>query len=424
VKGLSSHLEDVPRVLEEARAHYQARLPRPIVETAREIYKGHLDFYESSLPPAIGAIGDAALSERFHAALRDATAAVRTHLSYLDEAHTRATDDVAIGEANFIGLLRTGEMLDLPISRLIALGEAELARLNAGVRETAARIDAKASPREIMARLGDNHPAAEALIHETAAMLEGLRQFLIDRAIVTLSGDLRPVVAETPPFERWAFAMMDTAGPYEDIATESFYYVTPPEPDWPPERRDQWLTQFDYATLKAVSIHEAYPGHFIHFLHIRGARSMVSKALTSYSFIEGWAHYCEEMMLEAGIDATPQFRLAYLGEALARQVRYLVAIKMHTGDLSVDAAQQMFEEHAFMEPTPARKEALRGSFDPGYLNYTLGKFMMRKLRDDYRAMRGAGFALKEFHDRLLALGAPPIPLARKALLGADTGTIL
>jgi uncharacterized protein (DUF885 family) len=260
------------------------------------------------------------------------------------------------------------------------------------------------------------------LIPETAAMLDDLRRFLIEHDIVSVPEGVRPIVEETPPFNRWAFAMMDTAGAFEEVATESYYYVTPPEGDWPPDRREEWLRKFDYATLKAVSIHEAYPGHFIHFMRARHAPSMASKVLTSYSFTEGWAHYSEEMMLEAGVDDSPQFRLAYLVEALVRQVRYLVAIGMHAGEMSLEHATNMFETRAYMEPSTARQEAVRGTFDPGYLNYTLGKFMVRRLRDDFRAQQGTQYRLREFHDRLLDLGAPPVPLARRALLGDGTKT--
>jgi uncharacterized protein (DUF885 family) len=423
-RALASHLEDVPLFLEVARGHLRDSLPLPIVETAKDVFSGYVAFYTTDLPQALNGLGDRALLERCLAAAAAATTAVREHLAFLDEAAGRATDAFAIGEAQFAEMLRTGEMVDIPLDRLLALGEAELARLTDDLRATAGRIDGGADPRAVMARLGQHHPAAEALIPETGAMLEGLRAFLVDRSIVTVPPDVRPLVEETPPFARWAFAMMDTAGAFEQVATESYYYVTPPEADWPPERKDAWLTKFDYATLKAVSIHEAYPGHFIHFMHMRQAPSVPAKVLTSYSFIEGWAHYCEEMMLEAGLDPEPRFRLAYLGEALVRMVRYLAAIRMHAQGLPLDAAVKMFEEHAYMEPLTARKEAVRGTFDPGYLNYTLGKFLMRRLRDDYRAERGAAFTLRDFHDRLIGLGAPPVPLARRALLRRDTGVIV
>lgn len=423
-RALASHLEDVPQFLEAARGHLRDPLPLPIVETAREVFGGYIAFYTADLPSALNGLADGPLRERCLEAAAAATAAVREHLAFLEQAAGRGTPAFAIGEAHFTEMLRTGEMVDIPLDRLLARGETELARLTDDLRATAARIDGAAGPRAVMARLGQHHPTAEALIPETRALLDGLRQFLIDRSIVTVPQDVRPLVEETPPFARWAFAMMDTAGAFEQVATESYYYVTPPEADWPPERKNEWLTKFDYATLKAVSIHEAYPGHFVHFMHVRQAPSVPAKVLTSYSFIEGWAHYCEEMMLEAGVDPDPRFRLAYLGEALVRVVRYLAAIRMHADGLPLDAAAKMFEEHAYMEPLTARKEAVRGTFDPGYLNYTLGKFLMRGLRDDYRAERGAAFTLREFHDRLIGLGAPPVPLARRALLQHDRGVMI
>lgn len=429
LRALVSHLEEIPRVLDEMRGHLREPLPSPIVETAQDVFEGHLSFYSADLPQAVEAqTADAqdepALRGRFESALAAAVEALTDTCAFLREAQARANGRFAIGEAAFREMLRTGEMVDLSLARLLTLGEAELSRLTEDLKATAARIDPGATPREVMARLSHDHPAEEALIPETRALLEGLRRFLIEHDIVSLPGDVRPIVEETPRFNRWAFAMMDTAGAFEEAATESYYYVTPPDPLWPAERRQEWLTKFDYATLKAVSIHEAYPGHFVHFMHVRRAPSMAAKVLTSYSFTEGWAHYAEEMMLEAGVDPTPQFRLAYLAEALVRQVRYLVAIRMHAEDLSLDAAARMFEQYAYMEPLTARKEAVRGTFDPGYLNYTLGKFMVRRLRDDYRAERGGAFSLREFHDRLIGLGAPPVPLARRALLERDSAAAL
>ncbi len=422
--ALTSYLEDVPQGIDVARRHLREPLARPLVDTAKEVFGGYLSFYAASLPQFAAQITDQALRGRFGAAVTASLEAIRGFLAFLDDAGGRAVDEFAIGEANFTAMLRHGEMVDVPLAKLIELGKTELETLTAAVRATAARIDPRADPRDVMASLGRNHPTAEGLIPQTAAMLDDLRRFLVEREIVSLPGDVRPIVQETPPFARWAFAMMDTAGPFEEVATESYYYVTPPETDWSPEQREEWLTKFDYATLKDVSIHEAYPGHFVHFMHVRRTPSMIARVMAWYSFVEGWAHYSEEMMVEAGVDPSPQFKLAYLGEALVRQVRYLAAIRMHAGDMTVDDATQMFQTRAFMRHAPARKEALRGTFDPGYLNYTLGKFMVRRLRDDYRAERGAAFSLREFHDRLLALGAPPVPLARKALLQHDSGVIL
>ncbi len=292
------------------------------------------------------------------------------------------------------------------------------------LRKVVREIDPAKSPAEVIRQMSQEHPSEQTLIEDTRRMLDDLRAFLVERNIVTIPTEVRPLVEETPPFARWAFAMMDTAGPFEEVATESFYYVTPPEPTWSPEQKEEWLTKFDYYTLKNVSIHEAYPGHYVHFLHLKAAPSRPARIFTSYSFVEGWAHYTEEMMVEQGIDPSPQFRLAQILDALVRNVRYLAAIRMHTGEITVDQATRMFREHAFMEELPARKEAVRGTFDPGYLNYTLGKLMVRKLRADYQTEQGANFSLRKFHDTLLALGAPPLPLARKALLVRADGALL
>jgi hypothetical protein len=425
LRAMAAQLEELPRVVDEMRLHLRAPLATPLVETGLEVFGGYRSFFERDLAAAAAGATDAALRARLDAARTGAIAALGDALGFLEEARARATDSFAIGEDVYAGMLRSGEMLDVPLGRLLEIGEAELARLTDDVRATAARIDARANPREVMARLGHHHPTEERLIDETRAMLDDLRHFLIDRDIVSVPQDARPLVEETPPFARWAFAMMDTSGPFEEAAPESYYYVTPPETHWTAQQREEWLTKFDYATLKVVSIHEAYPGHFIHYFSgVKDARSMAAKVFGAYTFSEGWAHYVEEMMLDAGVDTTPQFRLAYLGEALVRQVRYLAAIRMHTHGMTVDEAARLFQERAFMEAVPARKEAVRGTFDPGYLSYTLGKYMMRKLRDDVRADRGAAFSLREFHDQVIRLGAPPLPLARRALLGDATGAVL
>jgi uncharacterized protein (DUF885 family) len=425
VRAMAAQMEELPRVVDEMRMHLRAPLAAPLVETGLDVFGGYRSFYERDVAALTADVTDGTLRARVDQARLGAIAALQSALGLLEEARGGATASFAIGEDVYAEMLRSGEMVDVPLDRLLDLGEAELARLTDDLRATAARIDPRGTPSEVMAQLGRHHPAEDRLIADTRAMLDDLRRFLIDRDIVSVPETARPLVEETPPFARWAFAMMDTSGPFEDVAPESYYYVTPPEADWPAQQREEWLTKFDYATLKVVSIHEAYPGHFIHYFSgVKDARSMPTKVFHTYTFSEGWAHYVEEMMLDAGADTTPQFRLAFLGEALVRQVRYLAAIRMHTRGMTVDEATRLFQERAFMEPAPARKEAVRGTFDPGYLAYTLGKYMMRKLRDDVRAERGAKFSLREFHDQVIRLGAPPLPLARRALLGRDSGQAL
>ena len=426
VRALTAHLEGIPELLRQARANLSGqRIPKPFVETGLDVYRGYVSFYEDALPATLADLRDRPLYDAFLRANQAAVTAVRDFLQWLEEdAAPKATDDFAIGERLYRRMLATGELLDLPLDKLLEIGEEELRRNMEALKKVVREIDPGKSPAAVIRQMSQQHPTEQTLIEDTRRMLDDLRSFLVERNIVTIPTEVRPLVEETPPFARWAFAMMDTAGPFEEVATESFYYVTPPEPTWSPEQKEEWLTKFDYYTLKNVSIHEAYPGHYVHFLHVKAAPSRPARIFTSYSFVEGWAHYTEEMMVEQGIDPSPQFRLAQILDALVRNVRYLAAIRMHTGEITVDQATRMFREHAFMEELPARKEAVRGTFDPGYLNYTLGKLMVRKLRADYQAEQGASFSLRKFHDTLLALGAPPFPLARKALLARSDGALL
>ena len=251
-------------------------------------------------------------------------------------------------------------------------------------------------------------------------MLEAIRQALIDFDVISVPSEDRCQVIETPAYMRYAFAAMDSAGALESKATESFYYVTPVDEDWNDTQREQWLSNFNYETLKVISVHEVYPGHFVHNLHNRYGRPLplINRAATSYAFSEGWAHYTEQMMLETEYGAgQPALLLTQLLEALVRNCRFVCSIRMHTEGMTVDEATKFFMDNAYMGELPARREALRGTFDPGYLNYTLGKLMILKMREDYRKKRGSGYSLKDFHDQLLSFGGPPLPLVREAMLG-------
>ena len=417
VKALVEHLRQIPPYLEVAAETLREPVPRPFLDTAVEVYGGTIQFQEQDLPRAVLPVGDGPLLDAFERANRTALAALRRFMQRLeDEVRPKAVEAFAIGEPHFTTMLRVGEMVDLPIDRLLAIGRDDLARNRALLEEAAARVAPATPVHEVLARQGRDHPAAVELIPVAAQVLDDLREFVEAHGLVSIASPVRPRVEETPPFARWAFAMMDTAGPFEK-ATESFYYVTPPDPGWTAEQTEEWLRKFDRATLKDIGIHEVYPGHFVHFLRVQQVPRPLRRVLTSYSFVEGWAHYCEEMMLEAGYGRDdPRLRLAQLSEALLRNVRFLVAIEMHTRGRSKESAAQMFIEEAHLDPLPAQREAERGTFDPGYLNYTLGKLMIRRLRDDLQRREGREFSLRRFHDRLLELGAPPVPLARRRFL--------
>lgn len=421
VRGMAEHARAIPDLLAQARASLDPVLPRPVLEIAVDVFEGTATFIRDEIPQLLQGAG---ATVDVSAALASASGAVDEFVRFLRAAIERSDDGYAIGAERFSAMLRIGEMVDLPLERLLEIGEDDLERNLDAAREVAARIAPDQTVREIADAMAHDHPTAAELVFGTAALLEELRSFLIEREIVTVPSEVRCLVEETPVFLRWAFAMMDPAGPFETQAPESYYYVTPPESDWPPERQEEWLSMFARVMLRDISIHEAYPGHYVHFLHIARNPSRVRKVVLSYSFIEGWAHYVEQMMLEEGYgDGDLRLRLAQLREALVRNCRYVAAIKMHTQGMTVEEATRLFMEKSFSEEAPARQEAIRGTFDPGYLNYTLGKLMLLKLRDDYRRERGTAFSLHDFHDRVLALGAPPFPLARRALL-REPGTAL
>jgi uncharacterized protein (DUF885 family) len=424
IAAVTEHLRHIPEVLAAARATLRPPLPRPFVETALDIYGGTVTYHEGELPAAVQTAASAEARSAFERANAAALAALRGFLQYLNDLRPKATAEFAIGEDRFRTMLRLGEMVDLDLDRLLEIGRQDLAENTQRLRAACEIAAPGMAVRDAIKRQSADHPAADRLVDEAARVLDELRAFVGRSAIVTIPSDVPARVEPTPPFLRWAFAMMDTAGPFEP-SSESFYYVTPPEPGWTAAETEEWLTKFDYATLRDVGIHEVYPGHYVHFLHVRGIGRPLRQVLTSYAFVEGWAHDCEQLMLERGFrpdDAA--LRIAQLSEALLRDVRFVAAIEMHTRGMRVDEAARLFVDHAYLEALPAEKEAVRGTFDPGYLNYTLGKLMLRRLRDDVRAREGARFDLRAFHDALLGLGAPPLPLARRTLLGEDAGPLL
>jgi len=272
----------------------------------------------------------------------------------------------------------------------------------------------------------DDHPKPADLVAATRGTIERTRKFLLDRQIVSVPSEVRPTIAETPAFMRTGvFASMDTPGAYETRATEAFYYVTPPENDWDARRKTEHMRQFHTAGMDVITIHEAYPGHYLQFLFAKQYPTKVRKLYTCGTNVEGWAHYAEQMILEEGFgQGDPKLQLAQLSEALLRDCRYIVGIKQHTEGWTVEQGKQFFITQGFVEPKVAFQESRRGTYNPTYLYYTLGKLQIYKLREDYRRSKGAGFSLKQFHDDFVKQGGLPIKLIRKLLIPGDTGPSL
>ena len=420
-------LRQAPDFLATLETLTEPELGEPVRDMAVEAYRGMASFYHTGLAAAsteCAAIAPDVAAE-FDAARELAAAAVSGFAQRLQDRRTRP--DFAIGSDLYRRMLEVGEGVNTSLSDVLSIGQANLEQNLRRLDEAAALVAPGKSVREAVAQVSVNHPTAERLIPETRDMLEDIRQALIDHDIIGVPSEERCQVTETPSYMRYAFAAMDSPGGLEEVATEAFYYVTPVEPDWTPRQQEEWLTNFNYHTLKIISVHEVYPGHYVHNLHNRhgGGLPLVNRVATSYAFTEGWAHYTEEMMLETeyGRDDAALW-LTQLLEALVRNCRYLCSLGMHTQGMTVDEATQFFQAHAYMEEHPARREALRGTFDPGYLNYTLGKLMLLKLRQDWRRQEGSAYSLRRFHDAALSWGAPPVPLLRQVMLNEPGAEIL
>ena len=420
LRSATTALGQVPDFLHTLDAALRDDLSRHVVDMSFESYSGMAHFYRTDLAAFADAVHDCQISSGFLAAIDTAAASLDAFAAKLKDRSRGGENDFAIGSRLYSRMLATGESLDLPLERITAVGQANLEENLQQLRELADSIAPGKSVQEIVDRISRNHPEAEGLIPDTRELLEDIRQSLLDFNVISLPSEDRCQVVETPAYMRYAFAAMDSAGALETKATESFYYVTPVEEHWTDLQAEEWLSKFDYNTLRIISIHEVYPGHFVHGLHNRYGKTLplINRAATSYAFTEGWAHYTEQMMVETEYGREkPELQLTQLLEALVRNCRCMCSIAMHTGNMTVDEATKFFMDNAFMAEYPSRREALRGTFDPGYLNYTLGKLMILKLRADYREELGGDYSLKAFHDRLLSFGAPPLPLLRKSMLG-------
>ncbi|HEX2916114.1 MAG TPA: DUF885 domain-containing protein [Chloroflexia bacterium] len=424
--AIARHQRRIPALLETVRANLKPPFARPVMEVAFQVFGGELRYPQGDLAQEIdkASLTEAQRKES-EEANREAIAALESFIAYLKKESENSHDNFAIGRDKYQKLLFHGDMVDLPVEEVLAAGERDLERNYAEFEEVARQIDPNATPDEIRDRLKDEHPSADELIPYTEKLLEEIRSYLVEKDLITIPSEIRPIVAETPPQSRWSFASMATPGPFEK-ATEAYYYITLPEKDWPYEKQKEWLTAYSFTTMEDISIHEVYPGHYIHFLHFQNAPSRVTKIMRgSTAHSEGWAHYCEQMMLEEGYGAgNPEVKLAQLDAALKRDCRYIAAIKMHTQGMSVEDATRLFMKYAHMAEHPARTEALRGTWQPGYLAYTLGKLMILKMREDLKQREGSNFNLKAFHDACVGNGVPPVPLLRRKLLGENSGAVL
>jgi len=432
VRSLVAIESQIPNILIAARTSLNEKLPKPFVELAIQIARGSADFLKKDLVAAVSGVKDEQLRAAFQEANRKAANALNDYAAWLErEKLPKATLDFALGEEKFKRFLAQTELVDLSPQKILEIGMAQLKAEQDAFGEAAKKIDPNKSPIEVFKQIQGEHPTPDKLIPDVGKDLDKIRKYVLSHHLVGIPSEIRAKVKETPQYLRaTSFASMDTPGPFEKRATEAYYYVTPTENNWPEKQKEEWLTAFNYYTSDITSIHEVYPGHYIQFLHLNASpASKVEKIFGSYAFIEGWAHYCEKMMLDEGyggptssspseddVKRAAKYRMAQADEALLRLCRLCVSIKMHTQNMSLDEATKFFRDNCYYEEKPARQEAMRGTFDPGYLNYTLGKLQILKLRDDYKAQEGDDFSLQKFHNELLNHGMPPIRLLREIML--------
>src|SRR5437763_2593724 len=421
-----------PNIIIAAKTNLADVLPKPYVELAIQIARGSSEFLKKNLIDAITDLKDETLRATFLQSNRRAAMALADYAVWLEkEKLPKATTQFAIGEEKYQHFLAETELISLPPAKILELGLAELKNEQQVFAEAAKKIDETKSAPEVFKQIQSEHPTNENLIPEVTKRLDAIRKYVADHKLVTIPSDVRAQVKETPQYRRaTSFASMDTPGPFEKRATDAYFYITPAEKDWPDAQKNEWLTSFNSYSADIISIHETYPGHYVQFQHLNASKATIAeKIFGATSFIEGWAHYCEKMVVDEGfgtaggpnpkeedIKRAAKYRIAQAQQAMLRLCRLCVSIQMHTQGMSLDDATKFFQENCYYEEKPAHAEAMRGTFDIGYLNYTLGKLQILKLRKDFQEQEGDKFLLKKFHDEMLNHGMLPIRLLREVLL--------
>ena len=426
LRDLISREKQMPAALLAARTNLQ-NPPRIYTEIALEQLPGLIEFFRHDVPSAFTDVGDAALKKEFAASNGAVIKALGDYQVWLKhDVLPKSHGGFRIGAKVFGEKLKYDEMVDLPLDKLVALDEANMKANQAEFAKVAKELDPDKTPREVLAELAADHPRPDKLLDTFRSTFDTLIGFINSRHIITIPSTVRPTVEETPPFMRaTTFASMDTPGPYETKATTAYFNVTLPEKDWPKQRIDQFMAQFSYPVITSIATHEAYPGHYIQFLWMHKVNDRVRKLLGSATNAEGWAHYCEQMMLDEGL-AQYEFpkdrrqrlllKLGQLQDALLRNARFIVGIKLHTDQMTLDQAKAFFVKEGYQSPAVGEVETKRGTSDPTYLYYTLGKLEILKLRADVEKKQGANFNLEKFHDDFMQHGFAPIAIVRREML--------
>jgi uncharacterized protein (DUF885 family) len=431
MKQAASKLHAVPALLASARANIHTP-PREFVERAAVMFRGVADLLAHDLPLAFAGVHDAALQNELRASADAARQAVEQYAGELETTIlAAATGKYAIGTANVEARYRAEELIDAPAATLLAIGDRELARLQRQFTETAARVDPKRSALDVWRDVLNDHPGRGEVVPAAQKIVDELFAFIRERRLVDLPPGEHVIVAAAPAYDL-GLASMHSSPPLEPHPVKSFYYITDAQASWPIERQNVWLQKFNYATLADITAHEVAPGHYVHSLFMRRTPGKIRRiwiGLNPFpqpsSGQDGWAHYAEQLIVDEGFkNADPRYRLAQTSEALTRVCRLIAGLRLHSGEWTIDRAARMFEEDAHLPAQAARQEAVRGTYDPTYGGYFLGKMAVLKLRRDVQAARGASFNLREFHEQVMSNGIAPWWAHRQLLLPGDRGAVI
>lgn len=420
LKAYTKFLQNIPRAAEQMRANIKTPMAISFVDYAKNAFGGFVDYYPGDGMAAWKGVGTPEDQKALQAATDNAVKAMKDTVAWVESQRASAKPNFALGKAKFQRMLADTEMVTTPVEELERIGRADLASNQKLLKDACSRYAPGATIQDCMLKMNADKPEGGP-VAGARAQLAGLKKFILDHDIVTIPGPEEAKVEESPPYNRQNSAYINIPGPYEKNLP-SVYYISPPDPTWSKEAQLAYIP--GKADLLFTSVHEVWPGHFLNFLHANRSKNMFGRVFVGYAFAEGWAHYTEEMMRQAGLEGgTDEIVIGQLSNALLRDCRYLSAIGMHTGSMTQQQSYDLFRNQCFQDEGNAKQQAARGTYDPAYLNYTMGKLMIRKLRDDWVATRGGQKAWKAFHDQFLSYGGPPIPLVRQQMMGGKAEAV-
>jgi len=414
MRSFTLYLKNVPRAVTQIRENLAMPMPRTWLQLGIDGFGGYADYFRDDVPAVWAGVENEDLQQEFASANAEAIQAMQDITDWLKSNLPTATEDFALGPDLFREMLWDTERVDISLEELEAIGRADMARNLQNLKDACAEFAQGSSLQDCFAKMSANKPKVDSV--ETARdQLKEIRQFMVQEDLVSIPGTEEAKVDEAPPYQRSNFAYINIPGAWEKNQP-SVYYISPPNPAWPEDVQADYIA--GEADLLFTSVHEVWPGHFLNFLHANRAPFFYGRVFVGYAFAEGWAHYTEEMMIEAGLrDGDPEARIGQISNALLRDARFLSTIGLHTRGWSVEDSKRFFMEEGFQSEGTAIQQAARGTYDPAYLNYTMGKLMIKRLRDDWTATRGGRTAWRDFHDTFLSYGGPPIPLVRQQMMG-------